>query len=76
MRWNHKDVNQSEFLIMSTAGGLKNGEETLALGMHSGHFELGDAAKVAASAFKVALQNPIMYQYPTLVMDVPKVLQA
>ena len=58
MRWNHIDVNQSEFLIMSTAGGLKNGEETLALGMHSGHFELGDAAKVAASAFKSRSTKP------------------
>lgn len=58
MKWNHEDVNQSEFLIMSTAGGLKNGEETLALGMHSGHFELGDAAKVAARAFKNRSTKP------------------
>ena len=58
MKWHHEDVNQSEFLIMSTAGGLKNGEETLALGMHSGHFELGDAAKVAARAFKNHLTKP------------------
>ncbi|MDO6602634.1 YjhG/YagF family D-xylonate dehydratase [Arenibacter palladensis] len=58
MKWNPDDVNQSEFLIMSTAGGLKNGEETLALGMHSGHFELGDAAKVAANAFKNLFTKP------------------
>ena len=58
MMWNHEDVNQAEFLIMSTAGGLKDGEDTLALGMHSGHFELGDAAKVAAGAFKNRSAKP------------------
>ena len=58
MKWNPEEVNQSEFLIMSTAGGLKDGDETLALGMHSGHFELGDAAKVAASAFKSHSTKP------------------
>ncbi len=58
MKWNHESVNQPEFLIMSTAGGLKNGDETLALGMHSGHFELGDAAKVAANAFKMRSSKP------------------
>lgn len=58
MRWDHEEINQAEFLIMSTAGGLKNGDETIALGMHSGHFELGDAAKVAANAFKIRSTKP------------------
>jgi len=53
MGWNPATLGAKEFLILSTHGGLRgeNGEP-LALGYHSGHWEVGLLVKAAAEEFK------------------------
>lgn len=47
-----RDKDRKQFLIMSTAGGMRSDKGQLqAFGLHTGHFELGDMGKAVASAF-------------------------
>ena len=39
--WNPSELLRKQFMILSTSGGIRNEDgETLALGLHTGHFEL------------------------------------
>ncbi|MFC1838058.1 YjhG/YagF family D-xylonate dehydratase [Thermodesulfobacteriota bacterium] len=53
MGWNPDDTNLDEYLILSTPGGLcaDNGQP-VALGYHTGHWEIGLLVKEAAGTFK------------------------
>lgn len=53
MGWNPDDTNFDQYLILSTSGGLRadNGQP-VALGYHTGHWEIGLLVKEAAKAFK------------------------
>ena len=49
MGWRPDELNRREFLILSTSGGLRNEDGTpIALGYHSGHWEVGLLMKAAA----------------------------
>src|SRR5262245_24955895 len=49
MGWKPDELNRREFLLLSTSGGLRNEDGTpLALGYHSGHWEVGLLMKAAA----------------------------
>lgn len=49
MGWKPAELNRREFLLLSTSGGLRNEDGTpLALGYHSGHWEVGLLMKAAA----------------------------
>ncbi len=53
MGWNPKELNRKEFLILSTQGGIRNPDGTpLALGYHTGHWEVGLLMQAAAEEFK------------------------
>jgi len=53
MGWNPDDTNLDQYLILSTPGGLRadNGQP-VALGYHTGHWEIGLLVKEAAGTFK------------------------
>lgn len=53
MGWNPSDLGQDEYLILSTQGGIRaeNGAP-IALGYHTGHYEVGLLAEAAANEFK------------------------
>ena len=45
MGWRPDELNRREFLILSTSGGLRDADGTpIALGYHSGHWEVGWAS--------------------------------
>ena len=49
MGWNPKQLNRREFLILSTQGGIRNPDGTpVALGYHTGHWEVGLLMQEAA----------------------------
>jgi dihydroxyacid dehydratase/phosphogluconate dehydratase len=49
MGWKPDELNRREFLLLSTSGGLRNEDGTpLALGYHTGHWEVGLLMKSAA----------------------------
>lgn len=53
MGWRPEDVGKPEFLIVSTQGGLRDEDGTpLALGYHTGHWEIGLLVKAAAETFR------------------------
>jgi len=53
MGWNPASLGAKEFLILSTHGGLRGESgEPIALGYHSGHWEVGLLVKAAAEEFK------------------------
>ena len=53
MGWNPKELNRKEFLILSTQGGIRNPDGTpLALGYHTGHWEVGLLMQEAAHEFR------------------------
>ena len=53
MGWNPDDINLDQYLILSTPGGLRadNGQP-VALGYHTGHWEIGLLVREAARTFK------------------------
>jgi putative YjhG/YagF family dehydratase len=53
MGWSPDDTNLDQYLILSTPGGLRaaNGQP-VALGYHTGHWEIGLLAKEAAGTFR------------------------
>ena len=49
MGWNPVELLRKQFVILSTAGGLRQPDGTpIALGLHTGHFELSTMVEVAA----------------------------
>ena len=53
MRWSPAEVWRDQFLIMSTHGGLRDADGTpIALGYHTGHWEIGLLVRAAAEAFR------------------------
>jgi xylonate dehydratase len=53
MGWNPADLGKDEFLILSTQGGLRAPDgSAIALGYHTGHWEVGLLVKAAAQEFK------------------------
>jgi xylonate dehydratase len=52
MGWNPAQLNRREFLILSTQGGIRNPDGTpVALGYHTGHWEVGLLMEEAARQF-------------------------
>jgi len=53
MGWNPAEVNRPQFLILSTQGGLREPDGSpLALGYHTGHWEVELLARQAAETFR------------------------
>jgi putative YjhG/YagF family dehydratase len=53
MGWNPSDLGKDEYLILSTQGGIRAEDGSpIALGYHTGHYEVGLLAQAAASEFK------------------------
>ncbi|MCH7740005.1 MAG: YjhG/YagF family D-xylonate dehydratase [Chloroflexi bacterium] len=53
MGWEPADLLRKQFLILSTAGGMRAEDGTpIALGFHTGHFELSIAVKAAADELR------------------------
>src|SRR5918995_4295025 len=53
MGWNPAELGKKEFLILSTQGGIRaNDGSPIALGYHTGHWEVGLLAQAAADEFK------------------------
>jgi putative YjhG/YagF family dehydratase len=53
MGWNPAELNRREFLILSTQGGIRAPDGTpIALGYHTGHWEVGLLMKAAAEELK------------------------
>src|SRR6266446_3096887 len=53
MGWNPVELGRKEFLILSTHGGLRADDGSpVALGYHSGHWEVGLLVKAAAAELK------------------------
>ena len=60
MGWNPALLGGKEFLILSTHGGLRADDGTpIALGFHSGHWEVGLLVKAAAEEFAAAAVHPV-----------------
>src|SRR4051794_21484627 len=55
MGWSPAELGRREFLLLSTAGGLRNPDGTpAALGYHTGHWEVGLLVKAAADELRAA----------------------
>jgi putative YjhG/YagF family dehydratase len=53
MGWNPAELGRKEFLILSTSGGLRSDDGTpVALGYHTGHWEVGLLMQAAAKELK------------------------
>jgi putative YjhG/YagF family dehydratase len=53
MGWNPSSLGRKEFLILSTSGGIRGDDGTpIALGYHTGHWEVGLLMRAAAREFK------------------------
>src|SRR5262245_21536574 len=53
MGWNPAEVGRKPFLILSTQGGLRAPDgQPIALGYHTGHWEIGLLVQAAAEEFK------------------------
>src|SRR3954454_12257629 len=53
MGWRPAELGRREFLILSTQGGLRADDgRPIALGYHSGHWEIGLLVKAAAEEFR------------------------
>ena len=53
MGWNPADLGKDEYLILSTQGGIRGEDGSpVALGYHTGHYEVGLLARAAADEFK------------------------
>jgi xylonate dehydratase len=53
MGWNPAELNRREFLILSTQGGIRGSDGSpVALGYHTGHWEVGLLMKAAAEELK------------------------
>jgi xylonate dehydratase len=53
MGWNPADVNRAQVLIVSTQGGLRDADgRPVALGFHTGHWEIGLLVRAAAETLR------------------------
>src|SRR6185436_18939410 len=53
MGWSPSDLGKDEYLILSTQGGIRASDGSpIALGYHTGHWEVGLLAQAAAEEFK------------------------
>ena len=53
MGWNPIELNRKQFLVLSTQGGLRNADGSpIALGYHTGHWEIGSLVEAAAREFQ------------------------
>ena len=53
MGWNPAEVGRKQFLILSTQGGLRAADgKPIALGYHTGHWEIGLLVQAAAETFR------------------------
>src|SRR6185295_16208100 len=53
MGWNPRELGRTEFLIISTQGGLRAPDgKPIALGFHTGHWEIGLLVEAAAKEFR------------------------
>src|SRR6266498_1829240 len=53
MGWSPSDLGKDEYLILSTQGGIRAEDGSpIALGYHTGHYEVGLLAQAAATEFK------------------------
>ena len=53
MGWNPAELMRKQFMILATAGGVKDEDgTTVALGLHTGHFELATMVKAAAKEMR------------------------
>ena len=53
MGWNPADLGKDEYLILSTQGGIRAEDGSpIALGYHTGHYEVGLLAQAAANEFR------------------------
>ena len=60
MGWKPALLGGKEFLILSTHGGLRADDGTpIALGYHTGHWEVGLLVKAAAEEFATAAVRPV-----------------
>jgi xylonate dehydratase len=54
MGWNPAELNRAEVLILSTSGGLRSADGSpVALGFHTGHWEVGLLMKAAAEELRL-----------------------
>src|SRR5580692_61492 len=59
MGWNPADVGRKHFLILSTQGGLRAPDgKPVALGYHTGHWEIGLLVQAAAEEFRALKTIP------------------
>ena len=59
MGWNPSELLRKQFIILSTVGGVKAEDGSpIALGLHTGHFELRDMVTSAAEEFKLLKSGP------------------
>jgi xylonate dehydratase len=59
MGWNPSDLGKDEYLILSTQGGIRAEDGSpIALGYHTGHWEVGLLAQAAAYEFKAHNKLP------------------
>src|SRR5213080_4280256 len=55
MGWDPAELNRKEFLILSTQGGIRAPDgKPVALGYHTGHWEVGLLMKAAAEELRTA----------------------
>jgi len=53
MGWTPEELNRKQFLILSTQGGIRSSDgKSIALGYHTGHWEIGELMQVAAEELK------------------------
>lgn len=54
MGWTPEELNRKQFLILSTQGGIRSsdGKPPIALGYHTGHWEIGELMQAAAEELK------------------------
>ena len=65
MGWNPVELLRKQFVILSTAGGLRQPDGTpIALGLHTGHFELSTMVEVAARELREQKAIPFDHGFP------------
>ena len=59
MGWDPSELLRKQFIILSTAGGMREPDGTpVALGLHTGHFELASLVRAAAQEFRALKSVP------------------
>ncbi len=73
MGWDPQRMAGPQFLLLSTLGGLRADDgQPLALGYHTGHWEVGLQVRAAAETITAAGGIPFALIAATLAMDVRK----